>query len=43
MTAGNPNTEKKKRQAHANAGRIAVGHTKSGRNTDQERGTVDGR
>ena len=38
----NPNTEKKERRTHANPGRIAVGHTKSGRNTDGEHTAVDG-
>ena len=43
VAAGDPNTEKKERQAHANPSRIAVRHTNSGRNTDQERTAVDGR
>ena len=42
VAAGNPNTEKKERQAHWNPGRIAARHTKSGRNMNQECAAVDG-
>ena len=42
VAAGNPNTEKKEQQAHANPGRIAGRYTKSGGIMDQERTAVDG-